>query len=413
VLGEVLISSRQAMGLTQEGLSERSGVSVRTIRNLEAGVIRSPRESTTELLLEALGGGAVDGRDSGADRLVGRDGDLEHVGWAVRQWRMVVLTGPAGVGKSRLAVEVADRAGSAFGSGVVVVQAGVLERDRAGAAGDRVRAVIADAVTGRLGERRMAVAGGGDRLAGDVLVVLDTAEHVLGSAAVAVRSVLEEWPGVHVLVTSRRPMPAALARHWEVRPLAVTRGAGVPGPGPAVELFLARAEASCPTLDLRREIEAVTRLCRRLDGLPFALELAAARVRSVPIGTLLAEPAWRVLGSAEPGGLAHQASLAASIGWSYDLLTGPEQAVLHELARFGREFTFQDARALAAAGDVPVADILAALVDSSLLQVTRGSTYRYRLANTTREYLDTKPPVGGPGGQKLRARCEGQCKSRW
>ncbi len=409
VLAEMLVSSRQAMGLTQERLSERSGVSVRTIRNLEAGVITSPRESTTELLLEALNvgpvaglaGRQVQGGPARPDRLVGRECDLEQVGRAVRQSRLVVLTGPAGVGKTRLATEFGERAGGVFRHGVVFVQAGVLEPDRAGERGEAgVRAQIDAALAGRLDDPGvLAGPAGGARAwrAGepDLLLILDTAEHVLWSAAQALRSLLAAQPGVHVLVTSRRPLPVALARHWEVRPLAADRVPGQPGMlPPAVQLFLQRAEASCPTLDLSGETEAVARLCRRLDGLPFALELAAARIRSVPIATMLAaEPACRVLGGADFAGLPHQATLSGSIRWSYDLLTGQERDVLRQLTRFCGDFTFQDAHGCTAGGAVPMADILAALVDSSLLQVTRGTTYRYRLANTTRDYLDTTPPT--------------------
>jgi predicted ATPase len=406
VLGEALVSNRRAMGLTQEELSERSGVSVRTIRNLEAGVITSPRESTTGLLLQALNADPVAGPGSrqlrggsgGRDRPVGRERDLEHVGRAVRQWRLVVLTGPVGVGKTRLAAEIGDRMGGWFRHGVVSVQAGVLEPDRPGGRGEgRVRAQIDAALTRRLDDPDVLVSPAGGADEPDLLLIIDTAEHVLGSVAQAVRSVLAEWPGVHVLVTSRRPLPVTLARHWEVRPLACGPLLGQPGVlAPAVELFLQRAEASCPTLDLSGQTEPVTRLCQRLDGLPFALELAAARIRSVPIATMLAGgPACRVLGGADCGGLPHQGSLSDSIRWSYDLLTGDERALLHQLTQFRDDFTFQDAH-VGTVASIPMADLLAALVDSSLLQVIRGATYQYRLPSTIREYLDTIPPATVP-----------------
>jgi predicted ATPase len=409
VLREVLLTSRQAMGLTQEGLSERSGVSVRTIRNLEAGVITSPRESTTELLFEALSAGASPSGlarcplrpgPHGQDRLIGRERDLEHVDGAVQRSRVVVLTGPGGVGKTRLATEFGNRAFDAFQHGVSFVRVGTLAPDRPGERGEaRVRAEIDAALARDVPDPGVLTAPPvGPKMWStrkcDLLLIIDNAEHVLGSTAQVVQALLAEMPGVHMLVTSRRPLPVTVAQHWEVRPLAFDRSLGQSGSPAAVELFLQRAEASCPTLDLSRDLSTVASLCRRLDGLPFALELAAARIRSVPIGMMLTgEPVSRVLGGADFDGLPHQGSLFDSIRWSYDLLTGQERAVLHQLTRFCGHFTFQEAQECMGDTRVPGADMLAALVDSSLLQVARGANYRYRLANAVREFLDSTEPV--------------------
>jgi predicted ATPase len=137
-------------------------------------------------------------------------------------------------------------------------------------------------------------------------------------------------------------------------------------------------------------MSSVASLCRRLDGLPFALELAAARIRSVPIGTMLTEePVSRVLGDADFPGLPHQGSLDGSVRWSYDLLADAERAALHELTRFCGSFTFSEAG--------QCAGMLASLVDSSLVQVARGANYRYRLANIVREFLDR---TGQPSAQQ-------------
>jgi predicted ATPase len=401
VLREVLLTGRLAMGLTQEGLSERSGVSVRTIRNLEAGVITNPRESTTELLLEALNVATAPPlaarrqwrpRPPGHNHLVGRDRDLEHVERAVRQSRVVVLTGPGGVGKTRLATEFGDRVADAFQHGVSFAALGTLAPDRPGEpAQAAVRAEI-DAAVARC------VPGPGAASAScprpwpvhraDLLLIIDNAEHVLVSVAQALRSLLAELPGLHVVATSRRPLPVTFAQHWEVRPLACDATLGQPGPAPAVELFLQRVEASCPTLDLSGSMSAVASLCRRLDGLPLALELAATRIRSVPLGTMLAEePISRVLGGGDLDGLPHQGSLSDSIRWSYNLLTDGERAAARQLARLPGQFTFQEARAAMADVGVPIGDMLAALVDSSLVQVARGASYRYRLSNLVREFL--------------------------
>lgn len=403
VLREVLLASRQAMGLTQEGLSERSGVSVRTIRNLEAGVITTPRESTAGLLLEALNVETSAPEPArrqprpgphGQNRLVGRDRDLEHVDRAVQRSRVVVLTGPGGVGKTRLATEFGDRAFDAFQYGVLFAQVGTLAPDRPGEwAEARVRAEIDAALARCVPDPNVLTSPLScpktwSARKADLLLIIDNAEHVLGSTAQAVRSLLAEMPSVHILVTSRRPLPVTIAQHWEVKPLACDSLLGQSGSPTAVELFLQGVEASCPTLDLSGNMSSVANLCRRLDGLPFALELAAARIRSVPIGTMLTEePISRVLGT-DFNGLPHQGSLFDSVRWSYDLLTEGECAVLHQLTRFSGHFTFQEAQQSVADAGVSMADMLAALVDSSLVQVARGANYRYRLANVVREFLD-------------------------
>jgi predicted ATPase len=194
---------------------------------------------------------------------------------------------------------------------------------------------------------------------------------------------------VHILVTSRRPLPVVLAQHWEVEPLAYDPAPDQSGWPAAVELFLERAEASCPTLDLSGTMSSVANLCRRLDGLPLALELAATRIRSVPIETMLTEQSIsRVLGDADFSGLPHQGNLLDSVRWSYDLLTEGERAVLHQLTRFSGRFTFQEARKCMEDVGVPMADMLAALVDSSLVRVARGANYRYRLPTVVREFID-------------------------
>lgn len=401
-LREVLLTSRRAVGLTQEGLSERSGVSVRTIRNLEAGTITSPRERTTELLLEALNvgsplwGSARLQRGPGAggqNRLVGRDRDLEHLDRALQRSRVVVLTGPGGTGKTRLATEFGDRAFGAFQHGVLFAQVGTLAPDRPGETAEGlVRAEIEATLLKGLPDPGVLTSPLScpewSAQPADLLLIIDNAEHVLGSAAQVVRSLLAEMPGLHIIVTSRRPLPLTLAQHWEVRPLAYDPAMGEPGFPAAVELFLQRAEASCPTLDLSGNMSSVANLCRRLDGLPFALELAATRVRSVPIETLLTEDSIsRVLGAADFNGLPHQGSLFDSARWSYDLLTEEERAVLHQLTRFSGHFTFEEAQKSITHVGVPTADMLAALVDSSLVQVVRRANYWYRLPNLVREFL--------------------------
>jgi predicted ATPase len=401
---QFLIDQRKAIGWTQEELAERSNLSVRTIRNLEGGYISNPRRASVELLLDAFssalssysgdtaaGSGAASGSawraraaastDGSQESIVGRTEDLRHLTGAVRNHRLVVLTGPGGVGKTRLATAVGAQLRTLLRDGFAVAELGRLAPQRPQEEADEfaVREVL-----------DLALRGAADPADPRLLLLVDTAEHVVAALAQVVQQLLDDHPHLRLIVTSRRPLPLPAAHVWEVGPLDL--GAPEDGrPSAAVELFLRRAQASCPTLDLGGRTAAVAELCRKLDGVPLAIELAAHRIRSVSLDTLLREgPISQVLGRAAHAGLPHQATLSDSVRWSYELLAPYQRQLLHELAGFAGPFTIEDLEQLPHRAAAPAANLvgqLSELVDESLVQVRRGPQYKYRLLSFVGEYV--------------------------
>uniref|UniRef100_UPI001BDC8FA9 BTAD domain-containing putative transcriptional regulator n=1 Tax=Pseudonocardia lacus TaxID=2835865 RepID=UPI001BDC8FA9 len=296
---------------------------------------------------------------------VGRETELALVAARLAGHRLVTLTGPGGAGKTRLAVAAAaDRAGDA----VLVELAGLTDPY---GVGPTVRAALGTA-------------------AEDVLLVLDNAEHLLDPVAVVVEDLLQRHPGLRVLATSREPLGIAGEAVVPVPPLPVPPAGAPPdelATSPAVRLFADRAAAASPAFALGPElVHRVAELCRRLDGLPLAIELAAARARSVPVEHLatLLDDRFAVLG----GGRAappHHRTLAAVVARSWDLLDDDERALVEALSVFPATITPTAAESVGRPS-APVAALLTALVDKSLLQPVTGPELRYRMLETIREY---------------------------
>jgi len=353
-IGEFLVTRRKAAGWSQEELAERSTVSVRTIRNLETGSIKSPRSNSVDLLLKALGiapctkqepdpawaehrnGRAGPFQQHVADRpagqrcskwlgprggpspIVGRTADLDHISDSVERDRLVVLIGPGGVGKTRLALAAADRMRGQYRDGVVVVNVGAVFPDGACPRRDleRVHQAVVTSIgitaaqAGHQADPRHSRPLPADQ---QVLLVIDNAEHMIETVTHVSQRVLDDYAGLRLIVTSRRPMCAASAPTWEVEPLPVDSATNRSA---AVELFLRLARSACPTLDLTNRLAAVAGLCAKLDGMPVAIELAALRLRSVSLDTLLRDENFLMLGRAESVGLPHQRTLKSSVQWS-------------------------------------------------------------------------------------------------
>jgi predicted ATPase/DNA-binding XRE family transcriptional regulator len=396
--GERLRRHREAAGLTQEELAERAGLTSNSVSALERGERRRPYPNTIRLLAEALGLTAAERatfiaaprRDDAAPpagsapaalpgyltELVGREHEtaVALALLARPAVRLLTLTGPGGVGKTRLAVQVAREVGERFPDGVAFVPLAALADP----------ALVPAAIAGALGVRdagdaplpaTIAAALGGKRL----LLVLDNVEQVVESAPV-VGELLLACPGLRVLATSRAALRVGGEQEYRVPPLELPRP-GSTGDvaavlrAPATRLFVARARAVRPDFaPTAATAAAVAEICRRLEGLPLALELAAARIGAFPPGALLArlEGGLRVLTGGARDLPARQRTMRDVIAWSHDLLGQEERILFRRLAVFAGGWALAAAATVGAGGDVAaeeVADLVGALVDQSLAEV--------------------------------------------
>jgi predicted ATPase/DNA-binding SARP family transcriptional activator len=331
-------------------------------------------------------------------RFFGRADELGRVAEAVRDHRLVTLLGPGGAGKTRLAGEVGARHLPEVADGVWLVELAPVVDDTG----------IGPAILAALGLRetdlfeRAATPGMAssdalhrvfealaDRTA---LVILDNCEHLVGAVAAVADDLLGRRPHVHVLATSREPLGIVGERLVEVPPLAwPDSGASIDAAlaHPAVELFADRAAAAAPGFAITDDnVAAVVEICRRLDGLPLAIELAAARVRTLAPDQLARrlDDRFRVLTGGSRTAMPRHRTLRAVVDWSWDLLTGPERTLAERLAVFPGGVTPQSAAAVHDGSAIEVLDLLAALVDRSLLQVVDAAAPRYRMLETIREY---------------------------
>jgi len=334
-----------------------------------------------------------------ATRFVGRLWEQREVAEVLSTTRLLTLTGPGGCGKTRLALEVAGAAGGAYPDGIWLVELAGL--------GDAT--LVARAVADALGVRERP---GQDLSATvcdfleprQVVLVLDTCEHLRDGCGALAALLLQRCVGVRLLATSRHVLGIAGETVWRVAGLAVPDAGVAADPADpadllrfdAVRLLVERGQAVRPTFVLtERNAPAVLRICRRLDGLPLALELAAARLGHLRVEDVAArlDDRFALLTGGSQTSLPRQQTLRATMEWSYGLLTVAEQAVLRRLAVFAGGCTLEAAAAVCVgagvddAGDVGVVDLLARLIDKSLLALEeRDDMGRYRLLETVRQY---------------------------
>ncbi|MFI7450425.1 BTAD domain-containing putative transcriptional regulator [Nonomuraea sp. NPDC049714] len=316
--------------------------------------------------------------------LIGRDDDVKDVRSSVAGRRLVTLTGPGGVGKTRLAVEATTGMVGDFADGVRLVELASLD-PRGGTAvlAAQVMRVldIRDDAPGPLTHAepldppdRLAAALAAKRL----LLVLDNCEHLIADVAELAAHLLRSAPGLSLLTTSRERLGLPGEVVLPVAPLALPS---------AVRLFVTRAAAATPGFVPAPEDEAVvTEICRRLDGLPLALELAATRVGVLGLRELAArlDDRFRLLGNGQRGVPSRQRTLRAVIDWSWELLEEQERVVLRRLAVHAGGCTLQAAEEICGGDGIDVLDALGRLVDRSLVTVTDGP--RYRLLESVAEY---------------------------
>lgn len=420
-VGDLLLRYRVAAGLTQEELAERAALSVRAVGDIERGVKQRPHRETLRLLADAL-----DLSDEERDRFhatarqqrapatalapvvsspsnlpaqvtpfVGRAEAVRAASTMIRREavRLLTITGTGGVGKTRLAIAVAEEMRVDMPDGVVFVPLAAVRdpalvsyavaqaldvRERAGAS-------LEAAIFGTIGQKRL-------------LLVLDNFEH-LPTAAPLVGDALAVCPRLVVLVTSRTPLHVYGEHEFPLEPLAVppvrpTADIAALARVPAVDLFIQRARAIRPDVRLTPgNADAVAGICRCLDGLPLALELVAARTRLLAPAELL-ERLGRRLHLLTTGPADHpprQQTMRAAIAWSHDLLDEDERRLFRRLAVFGGGWTVRVAEAICAGDDLPAATILdrmEALLEHHLLraEMNGGAETRVGMFETTHEY---------------------------
>lgn len=345
---------------------------------------------------------------------VGRGSELLQLERLLPTVRLITLTGAGGSGKTRLARELATRVTSAFADGVAWVELAALSDPDllpgqiAASLGiaEQAGAAAVDTLAGALGER-------------ELLLVLDNCEHLADACASLTDRLLRTCRRLTLIATSREALGVAGERAWLVPPLAVPDPAAAPSPAhlaayEAVELFVVRAQDVLPSFHLTEaNARVVARICHRLDGLPLAIELAAARVKVLTPEQLIQrlDNVFAVLTSTQRMALPRHRTLRATFDWSYHLLGAREQLLLQRLSVFAGGCTIDAVEAVCAGGDIESADVLdllAGLVDRSLVVMREQSGYaHYSLLEIVRQYAQERRTADGAADHAARERHAG------
>ncbi|GAA4761111.1 LuxR C-terminal-related transcriptional regulator [Nocardioides endophyticus] len=319
---------------------------------------------------------------------VGRERECRELDERLGSSRLLTLVGPGGVGKTRLAKELARRDGKDAAEVIAFVELAMLTE------GNQLVAAVARALGSDLSEGINSTAALADRL-GDrqVLLVLDNCEHLISSCGRFASAVLQSCPGVTVMATSREPLGILGEQTWAVPPLSLPSEGHGRGDGDAVRLFVDRARSVSPEFDPTSErMEKIGELVRRLDGIPLAIELAAVRSRSFDVEQMLTEevPIFQVLDRGNEGAPARHQTLRNAIAWSYDLCASEEQALWGRLAVFSGSFNLSAAREICGGEGLSrdsIVPMIGNLVEKSVVtcEVVDGA-YRYRLLESLRVF---------------------------
>jgi non-specific serine/threonine protein kinase len=326
---------------------------------------------------------------------VGREQELAEVETRLSDVRVLTLTGVGGCGKTRLALEVARAVMDQYVDGVWLVELGPLTDPE----------LVPDTVAAVLGTPKATGESVTSTVVGALrplrlLLVVDNCEHLLDASARLVGAVVRSCPDVRVLATSREPLGIAGETAWRVPSLPTPDPHRLPAlpeleRTAAVRLFVERARAVEPHFELTQgNAAAVAQICKRLDGIPLALELAAARVRALTVEHLVVrlDQRFLLLTGGSRSALPRQQTLRATLDWSYELLDAPERALFRRLAVFVGGWTLEAAEAVAQGEPIEADDVLdthTSLIDKSLvIRNARGVHERYSFLETVRQYAE-------------------------
>ncbi len=442
--GHLLKSHRLAAGLTQETLATRAGISARGIRELEHGET-APRRDTAQRLAQALGLSPEQNRTFAAAVLarprrrrqagsptppavptaardalstarvgraaasvptvppnnlpaplthfIGRTQELATLARLLTHTRLLTLSGAAGVGKTRLALQLAQRVLESYAQGVWLVDLGPISDPAL------VPHKVAKALSLVENPTLPPLAALQEQLRPQhLLLLLDNCERLLDACAELAQTLLHGAPHLRILLTSREPLGLAGETVWIVPPLAIPEaperlGLEQLARCESVQLFVDRARAAQPRFRLSAgNAAAVAQICCRLDGLPLALELAAARVRALGVAGVAThlDQQYVLLDVGSRTTVPRHRTLRAALDWSYDLLTEPEQRLVDRLSIFAGRFTLEAVEAVCTGAGIAqdgVLGMMLGVVDKSLVQIEDShDTARYRLLDVVRQY---------------------------
>ncbi len=330
----------------------------------------------------------------------GREDEIRAAADALREYRLVTLAGPGGVGKTRVSIEVARVVAADYRDGAWFVDLSAL-RD-----GARVPNAITEALGASDGPHDATASLAALLFDQYLLLVIDNCEQVVNHVAATVHSVLEACPGVSILATSREPLGVPGEMVHRLAPLALPAGAeALPTVEfthlPVVTLFADRARLVSPDFTVTAEnAAALARICRSVDGLPLAMELAAARIRTLRIDHLADRLGERLsmLASGPRTAPERQRTVEAAVRWSYDLLSEPEKTLFRRLAVFSGGWTLEAAEGICAVGHLAPADVLQlldSLVDRSLVVASPGGDGRFRCLEVILEFARNELQTSG------------------
>ncbi len=441
--GTLLRRHRIAAGLSQEGLAERARMSTNGIGALERGYRRSPQRETLALLAGALalderqreefeataarsglprriggatvtvgpwGDGTISNLPLALKSFVGRERELDEIIALVRDHRLVTLAGAGGLGKTETALQVGRAPNDSAGTAVCFVALASVSDP----------ALVVTAIASVLGVQEVPnrplletlVAYLKNKI---VLLIFDNCEHVITEAAIIAEKILSSCPRVRILATSRESLRVPGEQSYRLPSLSVPspeaalqiRAIDAAAYG-AIVLFTDRARAVDHQFALTDEnAPTIAELCRHLDGIPLAIELAAARVDQLSVKTLAdsLDDRFRILTGGERTAVPRQQAMRATIDWSYELLSASEQRVFERLSVFAGGCAIAEATAVCGADGVAegdVVDLLSSLVDKSLVVADfEGSEPRYRLLESFRQYA--REQLAAHGQQELVA----------